>query len=110
MATLVTKADGETENFDPAKLEHSLELAGATSTVRARVLAAIMHELKPMMNTESIYRRAFEILKKDENLPVAARYSVKRAVFALGPSGFPFEVFIAEILRGHGWYAVTGVS
>jgi hypothetical protein len=110
MSTLVRKADGESEQFDPAKLEHSLELAGATSTVRARVLASVMHELEPMMSTESIYRRAFEILRKDENLPVAARYSVKRAVFALGPSGFPFEVFIAEILRGHGWKTATGVS
>src|SRR5437667_6488138 len=110
MSTQVTKADGETELFDAAKLEHSLELAGATSTVRARVLAAVMHELQPMMSTETIYRRAFDILRRDENLPVAARYSVKRAVFALGPSGFPFEVFLAEILRGHGWRTQTGVT
>jgi len=106
----VTKADGGVEQFDAAKLEHSLELAGATSTVRARVLAAVMHELQPMMSTETIYRRAFDVLRKDENLPVAARYSVKRAVFALGPSGFPFEVFLAEILRAHGWRTSTGVS
>jgi hypothetical protein len=110
MSTTVTKADGGTEQFDPAKLEHSLELAGATSTVRARVLAAVMHELQPKMSTEAIYRRAFDILRKDENLPVAARYSVKRAVFSLGPSGFPFEVFLSEILRGHGWKTSTGVS
>lgn len=110
MSTQVTKADGGVEQFDPAKLEHSLELAGATSTVRARVLAAIMHEIQPQMSSESIYHRAFDILRRDENLPVAARYSVKRAVFALGPSGFPFEVFIAEILRGHGWRTSTGVT
>jgi hypothetical protein len=110
MSTLVKKADGDTEVFDPAKLEHSLELAGATSTVRARVLASVMHELQPMMSTDEIYERAFSMLKKEETLPVAARYSVKRAVFALGPSGFPFEQFIAEILRGHGWRVETGVS
>src|SRR5258708_999778 len=109
MSTLVTKSDGGTEQFDPAKLEHSLELARATSTIRARVLASIVHELQPMMSTESIYRRAFDILRRDENLPVAAPYSVKRAIFALGPSGFPFEQFIAEILRGHGWRTMTGV-
>ena len=110
MSTLVSKADGEVEEFDPAKLEHSLELAGATSTTRARVLSHIMHELTPLMATEEIYRRAFDILRKEENVPVAARYSVKRAVFSLGPSGFPFEQFVAEILRGHGWRAHTGVS
>lgn len=104
---LITKADGERERFDPVKLERSLRNAGASSTTRARVLAQIMHELKPLMSTEEIYHRAFDLLKTGEELPVAARYSVKRAVFALGPSGFPFEQFLGEILRAHGWSVKT---
>jgi Restriction endonuclease/ATP cone domain len=108
--TLITKADGEQEPFDPAKLEHSLELAGASSTMRARVLAHVVDTLRPGMRTADIYRRAFEVLRKEEELPVAARYSVKRAVFDLGPSGFPFEQFFAEVLRGHGWTTRTGVA
>ena len=110
MAVLITKADGETEHFDPAKLEHSLQSAGASSTVRARILAHVLHDLQPGTPTEEIYQRAYMILKSDDAVPVAARYSVKRAVFALGPSGFPFEQFIAEILRGHGWRAHTGAA
>ena len=62
------------------------------------------------MRTDDIYARAYEILQREETVPVAARYSVKRAVFALGPSGFPFEQFIAEILRAHGWRTSTGVA
>ncbi|MEK7133894.1 MAG: restriction endonuclease [Patescibacteria group bacterium] len=107
---LITKADGEQEAFDPAKLEHSLQLAGASSTMRARVLAHVMRELRPGMMTEDIYRHAFDILRREEVTPVAARYSIKRAVFALGPSGFPFEQFLAEVLRAHGWKAQTGVA
>ncbi|OGG50799.1 hypothetical protein A2763_02615 [Candidatus Kaiserbacteria bacterium RIFCSPHIGHO2_01_FULL_54_36] len=107
---LITKADGEQEPFDPAKLEHSLALSGASSTMRARVLSHIMQELQPNITTEEIYRRAFEILRKEEVTPVAARYSIKRAVFALGPSGFPFEQFLAEVLRAHGWNVRTGVA
>ncbi len=108
--TLITKADGEQEPFDPAKLEHSLAQAGASTTMRARVLAHVVRELRPGMMTEDIYRHAFEILRKEESTPVAARYSIKRAVFALGPSGFPFEQFLAEVLRAHGWSAQTGVA
>lgn len=104
---LITKADGERQKFDPVKLENSLKNAGASSTARARVLAQIMHELKPLMTTDEIYRRAFEILKSQESAPVAARYSTKRAVSALGPSGFPFEQFLAEVLRAHGWKVQT---
>src|SRR3989338_2077406 len=107
---LITKADGEKEPFDPGKLEHSLQLAGASSTMRASVLAEVMRELRPGMMTEDIYRRAYEILKRADVLPVAERYSIKRAVFALGPSGFPFEQFLAEVMRAHGWKAQTGVA
>ena len=107
---LITKADGEQEPYDAVKLEHSLERAGASSTVRARIAARIARELKPGMRTEDIYRHAFNILRHEDLTPVAARYSIKRAVFALGPSGFPFEQFIAEVLRAHGWKTRTGVA
>lgn len=103
----VTKADGERELFDPAKLEHSLASAGASSTVRARITAHVVEHMKPDIRTEEIYRRAFEMLKREESTPIAARYSIKRAVFELGPSGFPFEQFLSEILRAHGWTTRT---
>lgn len=105
---MIRKADGEVEPFDAGKLERSLELAGASSTVRAKIVAQIMHEMHPDATTEEIYRHAFRLLKKGERVPVAARYSVKRAVFSLGPSGFPFEQFLAEVLRAHGWRVRTG--
>ncbi|MEN9561249.1 MAG: hypothetical protein RIQ56_522 [Candidatus Parcubacteria bacterium] len=106
----VTKADGEKELFDPSKLELSLEQAGASSTARAKITANIIHWMHPKTTTEDIYHHAFEMLKNDEPTPVAARYSIKRAVFALGPSGFPFEQFLAEVLKAHGWKARTSVE
>src|SRR3989338_1580627 len=107
---LVMKADGTAEPFDIAKLEQSLERVGASSTVRAKIAARILHELRTGITTEVIYRHAFDMLRREEQEPVAARYSVKRALFELGPSGFPFEQFFAEVLRAHGWRAHTGVA
>lgn len=106
----ITKADGEHERFSSEKLEKSLENAGASSTVRARILSQIMSDVRPGMMTEDIYRHAFKLLREHEATPVAARYSIKRAVFALGPSGFPFEQFLSEILRAHGYQTQTGVT
>lgn len=106
----VTKADGDRELFDPSKLEQSLEKAGASSTMRAKIAASVLHWIHPKTTTEEIYHKAFEILKKEEPTPVAARYSIKRAVFALGPSGFPFEQFLAEVLKAHGWNTRTSVE
>lgn len=103
----ITKADGDIEPFDPAKLEHSLARAGASSTVRARILKTITEHLRAGMHTHEIYAHAFELLKREEEAPVAARYSMKRAIFALGPSGFPFEQFLGSILRAHGWNIST---
>lgn len=106
----VIKADGEAEAFAPEKLDMSLSRAGASADMRRRILSHIERELKPGMTTEHIYSHAFALLKEDETPAVAARYSLKRALFALGPSGFPFEQFLAEVLRAHGWSARTGVS
>lgn len=106
----IVKADGEKEPFDPHKLEHSLQRAGASVDARRHVVEAVQAELEDGMRTEDIYARAFDILRSGAAPAVAARYSVKRAIFALGPSGFPFEQFFAEILRAHGWNVRTGVT
>lgn len=105
----IVKADGEEEFFDPLKLDTSLKRAGALDDVRARIIERVKSEIRDGMTTSEIYRHAFELLKT-EDAPLAARYSIKRAVLQLGPSGFPFEQFLAEVLRAHGWSARTGVA
>lgn len=107
---LITKADGEREPFDPRKLDASLMHAGAAAPAREQILSRIEKELREGMRTEDIYARAFEYLQEEGAPAVAARYSVKRAIFALGPSGFPFEQFLGEVLRAHGWRVKTGVA
>lgn len=106
----IVKADGEEEFFDPTKLEESLRRAGASDQARKRVVQKVLSELKDGMTTGDIYRHAYEYLRETEETPVAARYSIKRAVLDLGPSGFPFEQFLSEVLRAHGWRTTTGVA
>lgn len=38
-----------------------------------------------------------------EARPAAARYSLRRALFDLGPTGHPFEDFIAQLFKKEGW-------
>ncbi len=109
-SVLITKADGEVEPFDPHKLDLSLARAGAHTDARVDIINDVSKHLKEGMRTEDIYTHAFEMLRKDATPAVAARYSIKRAVFALGPSGFPFEQFLAEVLKAHGWKTQTGVA
>lgn len=104
MAILVTKADGLAEVFDPKKLEQSLQRAGAVDTVAKNIVEEITRELYSGITTNELYRRAFAHLREHKR-GVAARYSLKRAILQFGPSGFPFEAYLAELFRAEGYTA-----
>jgi hypothetical protein len=103
----VTKADGKKELFDTGKLQSSLLRAGASSKSVQEILNAMTDSATNGITTHQIYQQAFGMLQS-HNTPVALKYSIKRAVMELGPSGFPFEDFVAEIFRAQGYEAVTG--
>lgn len=102
-ATIITKANGEREPFHPNKLYTSLVRSGAPVDIADRLTRTIADQLKDGDRTQAIYRKAFSELRKLER-PVAARYSVKRALLELGPSGYPFEDFLAELYRARGYH------
>lgn len=99
---LIIKQDGGKEFFDTGKLRISLKRSGASDKDIEYVIEMITKELKDNMTTTEIYKLAFSYLKKIEK-PIAARYSLKRAILAFGPSGYPFENFIAELFRAIGY-------
>lgn len=101
MAILITKADGEQEPFSPQKLTASLVRSGAEHGVAQDIATEVERELKPEMSTHEIYRRAFARLREHKHT-AAARYSLKRAIGEFGPSGFPFEAYIAKLLEAEG--------
>jgi len=103
-AILVKKADGEMEAFDASKLRNSLKRSGSGRQLSERVVQHVEAELTNGMTTNEIYTHAFDILRQFEHEhPVAAaRYSIKRALLELGPSGFPFEQFVAGVMRAQG--------
>jgi hypothetical protein len=98
----IVKADGSVEQFDGAKLESSLRKAGAGTMTAAKIRTTIEKSVVPGVGTEEIYKRAFTMLRNEERA-TAARYSLRRALFELGPTGHPFEDFVAELFRAEGW-------
>jgi len=104
----VIKSTGERERFSLNKLRRSLTRSNADDETIARIIDHIIPELHDGMKTSQIYKHAYSILKKSK-YPAAIRYSLRKAVMELGPSGFPFEKYVAEVLRGKGYTAQTGV-
>lgn len=112
MSFIVRKADGATENFEAQKLLRSLKKAGAEEGDARDIVHSIEAELakeahsNDMLTTHEIYAHAFSRLRALKR-PLAARYSLKRAVSELGPSGFPFESYLAELFKKDGYETRT---
>jgi hypothetical protein len=107
-AILVTKASGETEVFSTQKLEQSLIKAGAKQETISHIVKEIERMVYPGISTKQIYERAFGLLKL-ERTESALRYRLKRAIFDLGPTGYPFEILIGEIFKQLGYKTEVGV-
>jgi hypothetical protein len=104
----ITKADGTQEAWEASKLLRSLKSAGAPDTLAQSIISHIEKDLVDGMRTADIYRHAFTLLKK-EHRPLAAQYSLRKALLQLGPTGFPFERFIGQILEREGYKTQVGV-
>jgi len=108
MSFTVVKADGNSEHFNVRKLKQSLQRSGATHDEITSIVAEVEAILHDGITTQEIYRHAFELLRQSE-VVVAARYSLRRALFNLGPTGFPFEDFLARLFTTEGYTTKTRV-
>lgn len=104
----ITKADGSTEFFKVEKLRRSLRRAGANPEEISEIIGKIDDRLYDGIQTQEIYRQAFALLRNSRP-PAAARYSLRRALFNLGPTGFPFEKFLARLFEMDGYTTKTGI-
>lgn len=104
---LIRKASGQIVPFSEEKLRTSLQRAGANKTIIENILENLQPKLYKGISTKKIYRIAFQLLKESSK-HLAAKYHLKRAIMELGPSGYPFESFIAEILKREGYAVKVG--
>lgn len=107
---LITKSNGEQEAFDEKKLLRSLQKSGASIGEIEQTIKFVKAKVKKNMSTADIYALAYKNLNahKKRN-PNAIRYSLKKSVMELGPTGFPFEKFVSRIFNELGYKTETGV-
>jgi hypothetical protein len=102
----ITKSDGTRELFEEEKLVQSLKRIGTSPETIEEIVDTVEREMRDGMTTQEIYSHAFTLLKK-HSAPTAIKYSIRRALFELGPDGFPFEKFVARIFKMWGYETVT---
>ncbi|MCL4417951.1 MAG: ATP cone domain-containing protein [Actinobacteria bacterium] len=101
----VRKANGEVEPFSDSKVRDSILRAGISKEVAEEILNHVKRRLYDNIPTSEIYAYITEYLGPT---PSKAKYSLKRAIMELGPTGFPFEGYVSEILKLEGYKTEVG--
>ncbi len=98
----IIKSSGEKAPFDPQRIYRSLKRVGADEPLINKIVNEVSQSVVEGMTTHEIYRIAFRLLR-NESKSIAGKYHLKRAIMQLGFSGYPFEKFVAEIMRHQGF-------
>ncbi len=102
----VLKASGEREPFSERKVRAALGRVGADEELTDKIVAQVRVELYDGIPTSEIYGKVFGLLRRHQP-PKAVKYNIKQAIIDLGPSGYPFEKFIAGVLAHEGYKTKT---
>jgi hypothetical protein len=104
----VRKANGSIEIFKPEKLIVSLIRAGATQEEAQKITGEIIPKIQDTIETRKIYSIAHSLLRK-YNRKSSMKYSLKKAMLKLGPAGYAFEKYFADIMEVYGYKTQTDI-
>ncbi len=108
MKKKVEKAAGDQEEFDIDKLSRSLLHCGASQEMADTVARNVYDSVGYHTSSSKVYYQARRELNR-LNPSTALRYSLKRALFRLGPTGYPFELYFSRILEEYGYTCRTNL-
>jgi hypothetical protein len=106
MAFTIVKASGRSEEFKISKLVDSLIRSGASPDVAWDIAKKVEKKITQPAHTKHIFRMARRLLKQYTRTS-DMRYSIKRALYSLGPAGYQFEKYFSGILRAYGYESET---
>jgi len=95
---MIIKSNGLREPFSKEKIMQTAGRAGAKPEVALEIAEQVARRVKPGMQTGQIFKMTLKLLA-EHSRPIAMRYNLQQALFKLGPTGFEFEKYIAELLK-----------
>lgn len=99
----VTKADGKRELFNEEKVKQSIKASATAQELQNNVLSHVKSKLYKDIPTTEIHRHIMEFLGTSTHPYSKSVYNLKRAIMALGPTGYPFEDYVADIFKKEGF-------
>ena len=102
----IYKSHGGLEKFSNEKLYSSLRRSGLKPKQCQLITDKVSREIGEGSKTRDIYRKTLRLV--NQSSPVAAvHYSLKKAIFDLGPSGHHFETFVSRYFEEIGYTTKT---
>lgn len=98
----IIKANGQKQEFSLEKVKRSCLRAGASSQLAEEIAQRINRQFSKGITSKELYRLIYRYLSKNQP-SIASRYSLKEALFRLGPAGFIFEKMVARIFQEQGY-------
>lgn len=105
---LIKKYSGEYQAFDVNKLITSLRRSRADEDIVQDIARKVEEQIEEGMTTKKIYQLAFKMLRAKSRVS-ASKYKLKKALMELGPTGFPFEKLVGQLLAHEGFATEVGV-
>jgi len=98
----VINAIGEKEPFSFEKVYRSARKSGASNLLARNIARTVAKEIYSGITTAEIFKKVKKELHRIS--PGASiAFNLKEGIRKLGPTGFPFEKYIAGILRDYGY-------
>lgn len=104
----IFKRSKKKESFSLEKYKKSILAAGLNNEDAEKVLDEVSVDPSHYFSSAKLHQATYRALLKRSAL-VAANYNIPQAIYALGPTGFPFEILCAEMLKAKGFETEVGV-
>lgn len=105
---LIKKSSGSLEPFSSKKLYSSIARTGLNSKLSKNIVDQIVSKVQTDSSTKEIYKHAIKLIKRKSTV-AASRYSLKKSLLNLGPTGYEFEKYIAKYFEAIGFKTSVGI-
>lgn len=99
----VRKADGTFETYKESKVADSINRAGIPLELQNQIVSNVNSRVYDNIPTSEIYNHVVNFLEASKQPYFRSKYSLKQSIMQLGPTGYPFEDFVAKLLELKGY-------
>lgn len=107
MSVKVTKMDGTKEDYSEEKIKASANRVGVPSELAEAMIKEIRNKLYDGIHTSEIFQIIKDYLSHSNSPQYSIKYNLKESLAELGPSGYPFEQYVAALLQEVGYKTTT---